>query len=121
MENYLKEKWRTQKGLRVVVNVESEEGEVATQGIELHEDAWAVDDVSGVKLDPKKVLEARLEEMRWMRKKGVYKKITRQEAKRRGMKRASDATERRLRRSSTPARPTARRWRRRRPQRTRAR
>ena len=32
------------------------------------------------------MLKARLEEMAWMRKKGVYKKITRQEAKRRGMK-----------------------------------
>ena len=53
---------------------------------ELHESATAVDDVSGVMLDPREVLKARLEELAWMRKKGVYKKITRQEAKRRGMK-----------------------------------
>ena len=70
----------------MVVNVESEEGKEAVEGIEMHEDAWAVDDVSGVKLDPRKVLEARLEELRWMRKKGVYKKMLRNEAKKRGMK-----------------------------------
>ena len=36
---------------------------------ELHEDATAVDDVSGVTLDPREVLKARLEEVAWMRKK----------------------------------------------------
>ena len=51
----------------------------------LHKSATAVDDVSGVTLDPQEVLRARLEEVAWMRQKGVYKKITRQEAKRRGM------------------------------------
>ena len=45
------------------------------------EQAMAVDDVSGVQLDPKKVLKARMEELEWMRAKGVYKKISRKEAK----------------------------------------
>ena len=47
-------------------------------------EAW--DDVSGVKLDAKKVLEARREEMGWFKKKGVYRKIPRQEALKRGWK-----------------------------------
>ena len=41
-------------------------------------EAW--DDVSGVRLDFKKVREARREEMTYIRKKGVYKKIRRSEA-----------------------------------------
>ena len=45
----------------------------------------ASDDVTGLKLDPREVLKAWLEELAWMRQKGVYNKITRNEAKRRGM------------------------------------
>jgi hypothetical protein len=52
----------------------------------LHESATAVDYVSGVVSDLREVLRARLEEVAWMRKKGVYKKITRQEAKRSGVR-----------------------------------
>ena len=39
-----------------------------------YSEAW--DDVSGVRLDPQKVQEARKEEIEWFRKKGVYEKIT---------------------------------------------
>ena len=43
------------------------------------DDRWhevmAADDVSGVKLDPKKVMKARMEELEWIRQKGVYRKI----------------------------------------------
>ena len=49
-------------------------------------EAVAWDDVSGVPLDPKEVMKARKEEVEWMKSKGVYRKIKRQEAKRRGMK-----------------------------------
>jgi len=47
-------------------------------------EAW--DDVSGVKLDPVKVKEARREEIGYFKKKGVYVKITRKEAQEKGYK-----------------------------------
>ena len=37
----------------------------------------ATDDVTGEELDAKEVRKARLEEVAWMRRKGVYIKITR--------------------------------------------
>ena len=49
-----------------------------------HTHAW--DDVTGKTLDPKEVMRARLKELSYIRKKGVWKKITRKEALRRGIK-----------------------------------
>jgi len=46
--------------------------------------AW--DDVTGEILDPKEVIKARLKEVTYIRQKDVYKKITRREALRRGIK-----------------------------------
>ena len=45
--------------------------------------AW--DDVSEAMLDPRKVQEVRTEEIGYAEKKGVWKNISRQEAKRRGI------------------------------------
>ena len=50
----------------------------------MEETAW--DEVSGVELDVEEVRKARMEEIGWFRRKGVYEKITRKEAIRRGMK-----------------------------------
>ena len=55
---------------------------------ELHEEfecqqAW--DDVTGMPLKPKLVEEARKEEIVWVRKEGVYRKIRREEAVRRDL------------------------------------
>lgn len=63
---YMKGKVRARGGLRAVAVVK-EEVRVEDRW---HEEAVAVDDVSGVRLDPKKVLKARMEEVEWMRQKG---------------------------------------------------
>ena len=58
------------------------------RGIE-HEDegeANAWDDITGERLDPKEIYKARMKEMEYVRRKGVWKKISREEAKRRGIK-----------------------------------
>ena len=49
-----------------------------------HEEAW--DDVSGACLDPREVRKARMEEIRYVRKKKVWVKMSRQEAMRLGIK-----------------------------------
>ena len=51
------------------------------------EQVWeAFDDVTGEELDPKEVIKARLKEMEYIRKKRVWRKMSRREAKRRGIK-----------------------------------
>ena len=79
--SYVKERKWERVGLKVVAEI-SKEKQVADRWHEV----VAVDDVSGVRLDPKKVMKARMEELEWMRQKGVYRKTPREVAKRRGMK-----------------------------------
>ena len=67
MASYMKGRAREKVGLRAVAVVKEE----AKFEDKWHEHAVAVDDVSGVRLDPRKVLEARLEELKWMGEKGV--------------------------------------------------
>ena len=50
------------------------------------EDAMAWDDVTGEELDPREVAKARGQEMEYVRQKKVWRKITRREAQRRGIK-----------------------------------
>ena len=69
-----------------IMENETEINQKQSRAIAVDEEVVAFDDVSGVALDPAEVIRARLEEMEWMRMKGVYKKITRKEAKQRGMK-----------------------------------
>ena len=72
-------------GVRNLRTVAMVEGEVTGYGEEEHEECMAgymaTDDVTGEELDAKEVRKARLEEVAWMRRKGVYIKITRKEAK----------------------------------------
>jgi hypothetical protein len=77
MKGYMKERVRKKKGLKAVAVVKEE----MRLEDKWHEKAVAIDDVSGVTLEPRKVLKARLEEVEWMRQKGVYKEITRRKAK----------------------------------------
>ena len=81
----MQRRWNKESVGVVTVDGEEKLDGYAEKEDTMHE-AVAYDDVSGVQLDPKEVLRARIEEVEWMRKKGVYRKITRQEAKRRGMK-----------------------------------
>ena len=52
---------------------------------DINETMTAYDDVSGEYLKPQEVLRARLKELQYIREKGVYKKISRQEAKKLGL------------------------------------
>ena len=63
-----------------------EENELQKKNLKMIEEAEAFDDVSGAKLDKDLVEKARREEIEYFHQKEVYEKITRAEAKRRGIK-----------------------------------
>ena len=54
-----------------IMENETEINQKQSRAIAVDEEVVAFDDVSGVALDPAEVIRARLEEMQWMRMKGV--------------------------------------------------
>ena len=63
-----------------------DKGKLDTEHFENVEGMTAWDDVSGEELSPKEVIKARLKELQYIRHKGVWKKITRRQAKEMGIK-----------------------------------